>query len=325
VRRREFITLLGGAAAVWPLAGRAQQPTAVIGFLGSGTSQGYTQFVAAFRKGLSEAGYDETRNVAFEFRWANGQYDRLPALAAELVARRVSLIAAGALPAALAAKAATSTIPIVFMSGSDSVKFGLVASLNRPGGNVTGVGLLNNELLVKQLEFLREVVPAAALVAFLANPGNPNYESDTRTAQAAARELGVELLVLHVGSDPELDAAFATLVQQRAGAALVDPDPFFAARPGKLAALATLHRIPAIHYLRDFTAVGGLASYVTGFAAGYREAGIYAGRILKGEKPADLPVQQSTKVELVINLKTAKALGLTVPLPLLGRADEVIE
>jgi putative ABC transport system substrate-binding protein len=235
------------------------------------------------------------------------------------------LIAAGALPAALAAKEATPTIPIVFMMGSDAVKFGLVTSLNRPGGNVTGVGLLNNALLVKQLEFLHEVAPAAGLIAILANPHNPNAENDAREAQLAARALDVKLLTLNVGSEPDLDAAFATLTRQRAGALLVDPDPFFTARPDTLAALATRHRIAAIHYLREFTAAGGLASYVTGFADGYRQAGIYAARILKGEKPADLPVQQSTKVELVINLKTAKALGVTVPLPLLGRADEVIE
>jgi putative ABC transport system substrate-binding protein len=297
----------------------------VIGFLGSGSSQGYAKFAAAFRMGLGEVGYVEGRNVEIESRWADDQYDRLPALAAELVSRHVSLIAAGALPAALAAKGATPTIPIVFMMGSDAVKFGLVTSLNRPGGNVTGVGLLNNALLVKQLEFLREVTPAAGLVAFLANPHNPNAENDAREAQRAARALDVKLLTLNVGSEPDLEAAFVTLTQQGARALLVDPDPFFTARPGTLAALATRHRIAAIHYLREFTSAGGLASYVTGFADGYRQAGIYAGRILKGEKPAELPVQHSTKVELVINLKTAKALGLTVPLPLLGRADEVIE
>jgi putative tryptophan/tyrosine transport system substrate-binding protein len=324
MRRREFTALLGGAAA-WTLQARAQPSRPVIGFLGSGTAEGYANFVAAFRKGLGEAGYVEGRDVGIDFRWADNQYDRLPALAAELVARPVSLIAAGALPAALAAKRATSTIPIVFMMGSDAVRYGLVASLNRPGGNATGVGLLNNALLVKQLEFLREVAPAAGLVAFLTNPHNPNAENDAKEAHASAQALGLKLLTLNVGSDPELDDAFAMLVQQRAGALLVDPDPFFTTRPDKLAALAARHRIAAIHYLREFTAAGGLASYVTGFAEGYREAGVYAGRILKGEKPADLPVQQLTKVELIINLRTAKAFGLTVPLPWLGRADEVIE
>jgi len=326
MKRREFITLLGSATAAWPFAARAQQPALpVIGFLGSGSSQGYAKFAAAFLMGLGEVGYVEGRNVEIESRWADDQYDRLPALAAELVSRRVSVIAAGALPAALAAKGATPTIPIVFMMGSDAVKFGLVTSLNRPGGNVTGVGLLNNALLVKQLEFLREITPAAGLVAFLSNPHNPNAENDAREAQRSARALDVKLLTLNVSSEPDLDTAFATLTQQRVGALLVDPDPFFTARPNMLAALTTRHRIAAIHYLREFTAAGGLASYVTGFADGYRQAGIYAGRILKGEKPAELPVQQSTKVELIINLKTAKALGLTVPLPLLGRADEVIE
>jgi ABC-type uncharacterized transport system substrate-binding protein len=325
MRRREFITLLGGAVAARPFAARAQQPAMpVIGFLGSG-SEGYVQFIAAFRTGLRETGYVEGQNVTIEFRWADGQYDRLPALAAEFVSRRVSLIAAGALPAAVAAKAATSTVPIVFMVGSDAVKFGLVASLNRPGGNITGVGLLFNVLPPKQLEFLHEVVPTAALVAFLINPDNPNAETDTKEAQAAARVLGLQILVLNVRSETDLDTAFATLVQQRVGALLVNPDPFFTTGVNKLAALAVRHRIPAIHYLREFATAGGLASYATSFADGYRQAGIYAGRILKGEKPADLPVVQVTKVELVINLKTAGTLGLTIPLPLVGRADEVIE
>jgi len=296
----------------------------VIGFLGSGTAEGNRQFVAIFRQGLTEAGYVEGRNVAIEYRWAEGHYDRLSALAAELVTRQVAVIAAVTLPAALAAKAATSTIPIVFMMGSDAVKFGLVASLNRPGGNLTGVGLLFNLLATKQLEFLHEVAPTAALVALLVNPDNPNAESDTSETRAAARALGVEILVLKVRSETELASAFGTLIQQGAGAMLVSPDPFFH-RVDKLAALAARHKIPAIHYLREFASAGGLASYVTNFADGYFQAGVYAGRILKGDKPADLPVVQATKVELVINLKTARALGLTVPLPLLGRADEVIE
>jgi putative tryptophan/tyrosine transport system substrate-binding protein len=326
MRRREFITLLGGAAATWPLAARAQQPAMpVIGFLGSGISKGYREFVAAFHQGLRETGHVEGRNIAIEYRWADGHYDRLPALAAELVNRPVAVIAAGALPAALAAKAATSSIPIVFMMGSDAIKFGLVASLNRPGGNVTGAALLNNLLQAKQLEFLHEAVPTAASAALLVNPDNPNAEVDTKEAQAAARVLGLKLLVLNVRSESELDSAFPTLIQQGAGAVFVNPDPFFTSRPDKLAALTARHKIPAIHYLREFASAGGLASYITSFADGYHQAGIYAGRILKGEKPADLPVVQSTKVELVINLKAAKALGLTLPTSILVRADEVIE
>jgi putative ABC transport system substrate-binding protein len=326
VRRREFITLLGGAAAAWPLAARAQQPAMpVIGLLGSGTSRGYRQFVAAFRQGLAETSYIEGQNVAIEYRWAEDQYERLPTLAAELITRQAAVIAAIALPAALAAKAATSTIPIVFMMGSDAVKFGLVASLGRPGGNVTGAALLFNLLATKQLEFLHEVTPAAGSIALLVNPDNPNAESDASEAQATARALGLKLLVVKVRSETELERGFATLVQQGAGAVLINPDPFFTSRPDKVAALTARYKIPAIHYLREFTTAGGLASYVTNFADGYRQAGLYAGRILKGEKPADLPVVQATKVELVLNLKTAKALGLTVPLPLLGRADEVIE
>ena len=324
VRRRHFITLLGGAAA-WPLAARAQQPARpVIGFLGSGAHEGYVQFLTAFRAGLRESGYADG-DVAIEFRWAEGQYDRLPAMAAEFVNRRVALIAAGALPAAVAAKAATSTIPIVCMIGSDAVKFGLVESLNRPGGNITGVGLLSNVLPPKQLEFLHEVVPTATSAGFLVNPDNPNAETDTKEAQAAAGVLGLHILVLPVRNEADLDRAFATLAERRVGALLVNPDPFFTTQVRKLAALAAQHRFPAIHYLREFALAGGLASYATSFAEGFRQAGIYAARILKGEKPADLPIQQSTKVELIINLKTAKELGLTVPLPLSGRADEVIE
>jgi len=327
MRRRDFITLLGSTAAAWPLAARAQQQPAmpVIGLLGSGTSEGYRQFVAAIRQGLTEASYIEGQNVAIEYRWAEDHYERLPALAAELIARQVTVIAAIALPAVLAAKAATSTIPIVIMMGSDAVKFGLVASLRRPGGNVTGAALLFNLLATKQLEFLHEVTPAARLTALLVNPDNPNAETDTSEAQATARALGVKILVVKVRNETELESGFATLIQQGAGTVLINPDPFFTARPDKLAALTVRHKIPAIHYLREFTTAGGLASYVTNFADGYRQGGLYAGRILKGEKPADLPVVQVTKVELVLNLKTAKALGLTVPLPLLGRADEVIE
>jgi putative ABC transport system substrate-binding protein len=325
MRRRQFITLLGGAATAWPLAADAQQPAMpAIGFLGGGTAEGSREFVAIFRQGLVEAGYAEDRNVAIEYRWANGHYDRLPALVAELVARRVSVIAAVTLPAALAAQAATSTIPIVFMMGSDAVKSGLVASLNRPGGNVTGVSLLFNLLATKQLEFLHEVAPDAALVGLLVNPDNPNSESDTGETRTAGGALGVDILVLKVRSETELDAAFGTLIRRGAGGVLVSPDPFFH-RVEKLAALAARHKIPAIHYLRGFASAGGLASYFTNYYEGYFQAGVYSGRILKGDKVADLPVVQVTKVELVINLKTAGALGITVPLPLLGRADEVIE
>jgi putative ABC transport system substrate-binding protein len=325
MKRRKFITLLGSVAAGWSFAVRAQQAAMpVIGFLGGGTAVGNQEFVATFLHGLADTGIAEGRNVAIEYRWAESHYDRLPALAAELVSRRVGVIAAVTLPAVMAAKAATASIPIVFMMGSDAVKFGLVQSLNRPGGNITGVNLLFNQLPVKQLEFLHEVAPSAALIALLVNPDNPNAENDTREAQAAANSLRVDLLALKAREETEFDSAFATLVRRGAGAVLVSPDQVFH-KVDRLVALAAQHRVPAIHYLREFTTVGGLASYVTNFADMYFQAGLYTGRILKGEKPADLPVVQATKVELVINLKTARALGLTIPLPLLGRADKVIE
>jgi putative ABC transport system substrate-binding protein len=323
LRRREIIAMLGGTAA-WPLAVRAQQAAPVVGLLGGGTAAGNQEFVATFLHGLADAGFVEGRNVAIEYRWAEGDYDRLPALAAELVSRRVGVIAAVTLPAAMAAKAVTGSIPIVFMMGSDAVKFGLVQSLNRPGGNITGVNLLFNQLPVKQLEFLHEVAPSAALIGLLVNPDNPNAESDTREAQTAASSLRVDLLVLKAREETEFDSAFAALVQRGAGAVLVSPDQVFH-KIARLVALVAQHRLPAIHYLREFAMVGGLASYVTNFADMYFQAGLYTGRILKGEKAADLPVVQATKVELVINLKTARVLGLTIPLPLLGRADEVIE
>jgi putative ABC transport system substrate-binding protein len=327
ITRRTFNTLLGGAAVAWPHAALAQQPAMpAVGFLGSRSPEDSANLVAAFRAGLGEIGFVEHRNVTIEFRWAEGHYDRLPALAADLVSRQVSVLAApGGIAAGLAAKAATTKIPIIFLTGADPVQFGLVSSLSRPGGNVTGVAILTNTLAPKQLELLHEVVPTAMLVAFLVNPKNPIAESDTRDLQSAASTTRQQILVLHGSNESEIENAFAALVQQRAGALLVQSDPFFNSRPEKIIALATHHAIPAMYQWRDFPRAGGLMSYGTVLADAYRQVGIYAGKILQGTKPSDLPVQQSVKVQLVINLKTAKALGLTFPLTLLGRADEVIE
>jgi putative ABC transport system substrate-binding protein len=326
MRRREFVTLLGGATA-WPLAARAQQGAMpVIGFLNGGSPDMFADRVRAFRQGLSETGYDGGSNAAIEYRWAEGQYDRLPALAADLVRRQVTAIAAAdGASSALAAKAATTTIPIIFRVGVDPVEVGLVASLSRPGGNVTGVTTLNVEVGPKRLELLHELVPTATVVALLVNPTSPAAQAQSRDMQAAARTLGLQLHVLHATTERDFDTVFTTLAQLRAGGLVIGPDVFFGSRSEKLAALTVRHAVPTVYQFRQFAAAGGLMSYGGSATDSYRQAGAYTGRVLKGEKPADLPVQQGTKVELIINLKTAQALGLTFPLSLLGRADEVIE
>jgi putative ABC transport system substrate-binding protein len=327
MKRRELITLFGSAALAWPMAARAQQSKMpVIGYLEAGSLETTRENVAAFRRGLSDTGYVEGRNLGIEYRWAEDHLERLPALADDLVRRQVAVIVVTTTPAVLAAKAETKSISIVFSMGADPVETGLVASLNRPGGNITGIYNLNTTVGSKRLELLHELVPAATSIAFLVNPTNAVLaETQTRELQVAARTLGVRLLVLSASDPSEFDAGFAAVVVERAGGLLVGSDALFSNRLDQLIALAVRHRLPTIYARRDGTVAGGLMSYGPDYFDALRQVGVYTGRILKGDKPADLPVQQATKFELIINLKTAKALGITVPLPLLGRADEVIE
>jgi putative ABC transport system substrate-binding protein len=326
MQRRKFITLLGGAAAAWPLAARAQQPAMpVIGFLNAGSAILFADRLRAFHQGLNEIGFAEGRNLAIDYRWADDQYDRLPALAAELVRRQVAMIVATTAPAALAAKAATTAIPIVFEAAVDPVMIGLVTSLNQPGGNLTGVTSLNVEVAPKRVELLHEVIPTVTTIAALINPANPNAESQSSDLQVAARTLGLKLQVLYARTEGDFFMVFKSLGQRGPDGLVIGADAFFTSHAEHLAVLALGHAVPAIFEYRKFAAAGGLMSYGGSFTDAYRQAGIYAGRVLKGEKPADLPVQQSTKVELIVNLKTAKALGLVVPPQIVARADEVIE
>jgi putative ABC transport system substrate-binding protein len=329
MRRREFITALGGVAAsplLWPLAGRAQQPAMpVLGFLHSGAPKPNVNLATAFGNGLVEAGYADGKNVAIEYRWAEGNYDRLPALAADLVGRQVAVIFGAGPPAANAAKSATTTIPIVFVSGADPVESGLVASLGHPGGNITGVAIFVGQLAAKQFGLLRELVPKAAVVAVLVNPERPLTEAIIRDVRAAAASSGHQIQIVKASNEAGIDKAFAALAELHADALIVGADPFFFGRNDQIVALAARYAVPAIYETREFAANGGLISYGASITDGYRRAGVYAGQILKGAKPADLPVLQPTKFELVINLKTAKSLGLTVSPGLLAIADEVIE
>lgn len=327
MKRREFITLLGGAAATWPVAARAQQPTiTTVGYLSTRSPSEAKYVTDAFIQGLSEVGYIERRNLAIEFRWAELQYDRLQALASDLVRRQVAVIAAvGGAHSGLAAKALTSTIPIVFVSAGDPITFGLVPSLSRPGGNVTGINMVTVALAPKRLELLHELIPPSTAIAMLVNPTSPYLEPEMKDAMASAQALGRQIKVVNASTAEEIDTAFGTLVQQRLGAVLVSGDPFFDSQRDKLVTLSARHRVPAIYQWREYATIGGLITYGTSITDAYRQSGIYVGRILKGAKPAELPVLQPTKFEMVINLKTAKTLGLKVPDRLLVAADEVIE
>ena len=327
IARRQFISALGGAAVAWPLGAHAQQPAMpVIGFINAFSSQDLARPLSVFLKGLSEAGYDDGRNVTIEYRWAEGHIDRLPALVADLIQRQVTVIAATGAPAALAAKAATATVPIVFETGGDPIKLGLVASLNRPGGNVTGATQLVQETSPKLLELVHELLPTTRVIALLVNPADPALaEASESAVLAAAHSLGLELQILNASSERDFDGVFKKLIEVHAGALVISGEALFTGHSEQLAALAVRNGVPAFYKGREFAAAGGLIAYGSDIADTYRLAGNYTGRVLKGEKPGDLPVQRATKIELIINLKTAKALGVTVPLPVSGRADEVIE
>ena len=327
LRRRQFLTLLGGAAAAWPLGARAQQAALpVVGFLGAPSAGPYERYVAAVHQGLKEVGYIEHQNVAMEYRWADGQYDRLPALAADLISRRAAVIVPiGGAPATVAAKAATSTIPIVFNLGADPIGLGLVTNLKRPGGNITGIAMMNLEIETKRLELLHELAPASTSVAVLLNPSNAQAQTQEREAQAAAPVIGRKVLILKAATEREIESAFATLVREQAGALLVGADTFFNSQAILFVVLTARHAIPTIYPFKSSVDAGGLMSYGTSLLDAYRQTGVYAGRVLKGERPGDLPIVQPTKFELVINLKTARAVGIAIPPTLLARADEVIE
>ena len=326
MKRREFITLLGGGAATWPLAVRAQQPALpVIGFLNGGSAAAQAASATAFRQGLSQTGHIENQNIKIEHRWAESQYDRLPGMAADLVRRKVTVIAATGTPAALAAKAATTVVPIVFETAGDPLRLGLVSTLNRPGHNTTGVTQLSSELVSKRLGLLHDMIPAATIIGLLLDPHDPRAEMQASDMRAASRALGLQVHLVNASTEGEIDSAFAKLAQQRAGALIVGTGEFFSKRSEQIVALAARHALPVIYQYRAFAVAGGLVTYGTSLTDSYRQAGVYAGRILKGEKPADLPVLQPTKFELVVNLKTAKTLGLEVPDRLLALVDEVIE
>jgi putative ABC transport system substrate-binding protein len=326
MKRRDFIAGLGGAAVWPPLSARAQQRALpMIGYVDGWSPEGFEPYLDALRQGLSQTGHVEGRRLTIEYRWARGDYSRLPALVTDLIQHKAAVIVTGTTPVTRAAKAATTTVPIVFVIGADPVKVGFVTSINRPGENITGVSFLANSLLPKQFEVLHEAVPKTASIGFLVNPINPNAEADTRDVRAAADALGRKLFVVQAGTDNDFETAFATLAQNGVGALCVDIDPLYITRPRQLVALAARHGLPAVYPLREFATAGGLMSYGSSFADAYRQGGIYAGKILNGANPADLPVQQAVKVELVVNLKIAKTLNLNIPLSLLGRADEVIE